>query len=111
MSETLIELTGTLLQDAEVRTRPMGDDATPCPVLRLVLRCPPSTTPVACEQIYPPSHRAQAEHASKALRKGLRVTVAAPISSIRTTLTRCCRVDVLPADFPSPTAPQKELHV
>lgn len=93
MSETLIELTGTLLQDAEVRTRPMGDDATPCPVLRLVLLCPPS-------------HRAQAEHASKALRKGLRVTVAAPISSIRTTLTRCCRVDVLPAD-----PPQKELHV
>ena len=38
MTDAQIQLSGELLQDAEVRTIPMGEDRTPMPVICLVLR-------------------------------------------------------------------------
>lgn len=95
MTDAQIELSGVLLQDAEVRTRPMGDDNTAMPVLCLVMqtdgRC---TAPVRAEQVYPAALRGDADRAARSMKKGMRVTVWAPIAQLRTTLGMSTRIQV-----------------
>lgn len=93
MTDAQISVSGELLQDAQVRIKPLGEDRTPMPVLCLLLNSDgPSTVPVACEQVYPPAMRADADRAALSLRKGMRITVLAPIAHIRTTLTHCSQI-------------------
>lgn len=95
MTDAQIQLSGVLLQDAEVRTRPMGDDNTPMPVLCLVMQSDGScTAPVRAEQVYPAAMRGDADRAARALKKGMRVTVWAPIAELRTTLGMSSRIQV-----------------
>lgn len=95
LTDTQIQLSGVLLQDAEVRTRPMGDDNTPMPVLCLVMqtdgRC---SAPVRAEQVYPAALRGDADRAARSMKKGMRVTVWAPIAQLRTTLGMSSRIEV-----------------
>lgn len=85
-----IVIEGTLAEDAQVRTKPMGEGATPMPVLCLVINTiGPNPLPVRAEQTYPPSHRDAAEKAAHAMRRGMQISVKAPCAHIRTTLAHC----------------------
>lgn len=104
-----IQISGVLLQDAEVRTRPMGDDNTPMPVLCLVMQADGScTAPVRAEQVYPAGLRGDAERATKTMKKGIRVTVLAPIAQLRTTLGMTSRIEVHGRARPVKTTPSTE---
>ena len=92
---SFIVIEGTLVQDALVRIKPMGDDETPMPVLCLVINTiGPSQEPVRAEQTYPPSLRADAEKAAHAMRRGMHVSVTAPVAHIRTSLAHCASITV-----------------
>lgn len=94
-TDAQIQLSGVLLQDAEVRTMVMGDDKTPMPVLCLVMQSDGSChTPVRAEQVYPPALRGDAERNARSMKKGMRVTVWAPIAHLRTTLAMSSRIQV-----------------
>ncbi|KGG82465.1 hypothetical protein [Comamonas thiooxydans] len=95
LTDTQIQMSGVLLQDAEVRTGPMGDDNTAMPVLCLVMQTDGScTAPVRAEQVYPAGLRSDADRAAKSMKKGMRVTVWAPIAQLRTTLGMSSRIQV-----------------
>ncbi|WP_039049126.1 hypothetical protein [Comamonas thiooxydans] len=109
LTDTQIQLSGVLLQDAEVRTRPMGDDNTAMPVICLVMQTDGScTTPVRAEQVYPAGLRGDAERAAKSMKKGMRVTVWAPIAQLRTTLGMSSRIEVHGRDTQAHATPPKE---
>lgn len=92
-SNDFIVIEGTLAEDAQVRTQPMGEDVTPMPVLCLVINTiGPNPLPVRAEQPYPPSHRADAEKAARAMRRGMQISVTAPCAHIRTTLAHCASI-------------------
>ncbi|MEN2430745.1 hypothetical protein [Comamonas sp. F1-6] len=112
LTDTQIELSGVLLQDAEVRTRPMGDDNTAMPVLCLVMQTDGrSTAPVRAEQVYPAAMRGDADRAARALKKGMRVTVWAPIAELRTTLGMSTRIQVHGRDTQAhATTPKEAAH-
>ncbi|GGH62278.1 hypothetical protein GCM10010975_26810 [Comamonas phosphati] len=95
MSGELIQLSGVLLHDAEVRTKHLGDDQTPTPVLVLVIKSDgTSTVPVCAEQVYPAGMRDEAVATAKTMKKGKRVTVWAPLAQLRYTLAYTQRIDV-----------------
>lgn len=109
LTDTQIELSGVLLQDAEVRTRLMGEDNTPMPVLCLVMQSDGScTSPVRAEQVYPAALRSDADRAAKSMKKGMRVTVWAPIAQLRTTLGMSSRIQVHGRDTQAHATPPKE---
>lgn len=109
LADTQIELSGVLLQDAEVRTRPMGDDNTAMPVLCLVMQTDGCcTAPVRAEQVYPAAMRGDADRAARALKKGMHVTVWAPIAELRTTLGMSTRIQVHGRDTQAHATPPKE---
>ncbi|EPD44767.1 hypothetical protein HMPREF9701_00355 [Delftia acidovorans CCUG 274B] len=98
----LILITGTLVQDAEVRTQPIGTEGTPMPVLCLLLNSDgPGQLPVKAEQVYPPHMRAQAEKIARKYKQGKRVSVTAPPEKIRTTLGHCTAFELLNETAPS----------
>ncbi|MEG0558673.1 MAG: hypothetical protein RR574_19710, partial [Comamonas sp.] len=95
MNSDQIQISGTLLHDALVRTVPMGEDRTPMPVLSLVIDSDgPNPTPICAEQVYPPAMRAEADRIALTMKKGIRVTVQAPVAHIRTTLALCNEITV-----------------
>lgn len=112
LTDTQIQLSGVLLQDAEVRTRLMGDDSTPMPVLCLVMQSDGScTAPVRAEQVYPAALRGDADHAVRSMKKGMRVTVWVPIAQLRTTLGMSTRIQVHGrATQTNPTPPKEATH-
>lgn len=92
-SNDFIVIEGTLAEDAQVRTLPMGEGATSMPVLCLVINTiGPNPLPVRAEQAYPPSHRADAEKAARAMRRGMQISVTAPCAHVRTTLAYCASI-------------------
>ena len=92
-SNDFVVIEGTLAEDAQVRTKPMGEGGTPMPVLCLVINTiGPNPLPVRAEQTYPPSHRAEAEKAARAMRRGMQISVTAPCAHIRTTLAHCASI-------------------
>ena len=104
----LIVIEGTLAQDAQVRIKPMGEAETPMPVLCLLINTNGSSQePVRAEQTYPPSHRAEAERAARALRRGVRVSVEAPCAHIRTTLAHCASITLAAK---APQQPKEAAH-
>lgn len=71
--------TGTLLARAEARTKVLDGSHT-VPVLCLELETDtPARMPIHVEQAFPPGHMAQAEAAARRLKKGMHVTVQAPV--------------------------------
>lgn len=109
MTDAQIQLSGVLLQDAEVRTRPTGDDNTPMPVLCLVMQSDGScTAPVRAEQVYPAALRGDADRAARSMKKGMRVTVWAPIAQLRTTLGMSSRIQVHGRATQARATPPKE---
>ena len=94
-TDAQLQISGVLLRDAEVRTVPMGEDRTAMPVISLVIQTDHSCHgPLRAEQVYPPAMRGDAEAAAKAMKKGQRVTVQAPIAQLRTTLAWVSKIEV-----------------
>lgn len=80
----LLEFTGTLAQNAEVRTRADGD--TPVPVVCLeLIHVGPGNRRMHAEQPFEPGQRAMAESIAKGLRKGQRVTFTTLPATLRVT--------------------------
>lgn len=72
-------ITGTLTENAGARTKVLdGDVAVPVLCLELVTDTP-MRLPVHVEQPFPRGHHAQCEAAARRLKKGLHVTVQAPV--------------------------------
>lgn len=83
----LIELDGVLIEDAQVRSKPVGDGLHVRPVLWLNIR-PVSGLhrTVHIEQIYTEATRKEAEGKAATLRKGSRVTVTTPVTDMHIVL-------------------------
>lgn len=109
MTDAQIQLSGELLQDAEVRTIPMGEDRTPMPVICLVLRTDGScSTPVRAEQVYPAAMRGDAQRIATGMKRGMRITVWAPVAHMRTTLAMSSRIEVHGLTKPTQSTTPKE---
>lgn len=94
-TDAQLQISGVLLHDAQVRTIPMGEDSTAMPVQCLVIQADHSCHgPVRAEQVYPPQLRGEADAAAKAMKKGMRVTVRAPIAHLRTTLAMSSHIEI-----------------
>ncbi|KAB2900374.1 MAG: hypothetical protein F9K35_06985 [Burkholderiaceae bacterium] len=78
----VLEITGTLAHNAEVRTRVEGD--TPVPVICLDLKhVGPGDRRMHAEQAFAPDQRGMAESIAAGLRKGQRVTFTTLASTLR----------------------------
>ena len=99
----LCEYTGTLLHNAEVRTKVLGSEGYAVPVLCCDLQLDNGThNTVHSEQPYPAGCHSQCEAAAKRLKKGDRITVQAPLASHRLVLTNATHVRP-PSEPVSPT--------
>lgn len=108
----LLELSGELVHDAEVRTVLMGDDQTPMPVLCLLIkadRC--NNSPVRSEQVYPAALRHEAETAARGMKRGTRVTVTSPVAHLRMTMGMTTNIQVHGrAKQPKANPPKEATH-
>jgi hypothetical protein len=79
------EFTGTLLRNADVRSKPPKDGYHVVPVVCLELRNTNAAGPKYCyvERPYTDATRSQAEAFAKSLKKGTVVTVMAPETDLR----------------------------
>lgn len=92
-----IELTGTLAEHASVRIKPVGPQGEGMPVLCMDLHnVGPSGRRVHATRVFPPTERADAEALASQLRKGMRVTVACPLTDMRLSLPNVQRIDFHP---------------
>lgn len=79
-----VEHTGVLLHGAEARSKPLDGEGHVVPVLCLDLELDnPYHTHMHVEQPFPVGHHAQAQAAAHRLKKGMRVTVQAPLVGVR----------------------------
>lgn len=97
MHAVMLAFTGVLVADAEVRTKVVGLDQHPLPVLVIELR-PLSGLHrvVRAEQIYTEPARKAAERLAATLKKGARVTVTTPLDDMRTFFPHVAAVALLP---------------
>lgn len=94
---TVCEYTGTLLHTAEVRTKVLAGDGQAVPVLCMDLQLDnPYTTLVHSEQPYPAGCHSLCEAAAKKLKKGMRITVQAPLAGARLVLPNVSAIQVIP---------------
>jgi hypothetical protein len=81
-------LTGTLASNGEARMKVIDSEGHTVPVLVLDLQGEAGVhMPMHIEQLFPPGHMTQAQAAARRYRKGLRVTVQAPVLSVRIAVT------------------------
>jgi len=97
MRAVMLAITGELITDAEVRTKVVGLDQHPLPVLVLELR-PLSGLHriVRAEQVYTEPARKAAERLAATLKKGARVTVTTPLDDMRTYFPHVAAVALIP---------------
>ncbi|RZA15141.1 MAG: hypothetical protein EOP02_25275 [Proteobacteria bacterium] len=83
----VVEIQGVLASSAEVRTKVVGNDHHPVPVLCMDVK--PLTSfgqLIHAEQIYTEATRPAAERKAATLKKGVRVTLITTLSDMRTFL-------------------------
>lgn len=94
----VLQLTGRLLHDAEVRSKPVGDGQHVRPVLCLDLApCSGVFHTIHAEQIYTEATRKDAEARAATLKRGMRVTLTTPIADMRIFLPHVQGVAVIPS--------------
>ena len=85
--------TGTLTHSAEARTRLLDAEGHTVPVLCLDLALDnPMQTPLHVEQPFAAGHFAQCQAAAHRLKKGMRVTVEAPLVGLRIVATNSSHI-------------------
>ena len=90
-----MEFTGVLKTDAQLRSRPIGDDQHIVPVLCLDLcEVGSANRTLHAEQIYTESTRRQAEHLAQTLKKGQRVSLTTSLLDIRVFLPHVERIQL-----------------
>jgi hypothetical protein len=90
-----MEYTGTLLHQAEARTRMLdGESAVPVLCLDIELDCALHNL-MHVEQPFPPDQFKQAEAAAHRLKKGMRVTVQAPLLDLRLVARNAAHIQVI----------------
>lgn len=108
-----MQYTGTLLRQAEARTTVLDREGHTVPVLcfDIELDCP-FRNHMHIEQPFPVGHFTQAVAAAHRLRKGMTVTVDAPLVGLRLVATNATHIHVLPttpaASNPAAAAPQEQ---
>lgn len=103
------EYTGTLLHAAEQRTAVLDHEGHAVPVLCMDLELDNAMhTVLHVEQPFPKDHFTQARAAAHRLKKGMRVTVQAPLVGLRLVARNATHVHVIPEPvtdlFQEPTA-------
>lgn len=97
-TELRLEFTGILSQDAQVRTKPVGDGIHALPVLCLELRdVGPLHQTLHAEQIYSEATRAQAEAHAKTLKRGAQVRLVTNALNMRLVLPHVEQVELSPS--------------
>jgi hypothetical protein len=85
--ELVLEIQGELLEDAAVRVKLIGVDATPLPVLYMDVKpLNGFKRTIHAEQIYSEATRKQAEQKAATLKKGARITLTTTLHDMRTIL-------------------------
>ncbi len=83
-AQPLLEYSGTLTHQAEARTKVLDNEGHAVPVLCLDIELDNALrTPMHVEQPFPATSYEQARAAAHRLKKGMRVTVQAPLLSVR----------------------------
>jgi len=83
-ARTVAEYTGTLLHQAQARTAMIDAEGHSLPVLCLEIELDNAMhTHLHAEQLFPAGHHNQAVAAAHRLKKGMRVTVQAPLFGMR----------------------------
>lgn len=92
----LAEYTGTLLHNAEARTKVLDGQGHTVPVLCLDIELDNAMhTPMHVEQPFPTRSIEQARAAALRLKKGMRVTVQAPLVGIRLVAANAAHIHVI----------------
>lgn len=105
-----LQYSGTLLHQAQARTTVLDREGHTVPVLcfDIELDCP-FRNHMHIEQPFPMGHHAQAAAAAHRLKKGMQVTVDAPLLGLRLVATNVSHIDVIPttpaADAAAPQEP------
>lgn len=106
-TSALAEYTGTLLHPAEARTAVLDHDGHSVPVLCLDIELDNMLrTHLHVEQPFPSGHFTQAKHAAHRLKKGMRVTVQAPLTDVRLVAANTAHIHVLPLTTSTQPCPQ-----
>lgn len=93
----VMEYTGTLLRQAEARTKPLDSEGHSVPVLCMEIELDNALhTPMRIEQPFPADAAKQAHAAAHRLKKGMRVTVQAPLVGVRLVATNASHIHVIP---------------
>ena len=92
---TLTEWTGVLIADAQTRYKPMAEHCQTHPVLVMHVRLDnPHHNHLRVEQPFQPSQNAACQAAARRYRKGMRVTVQAPISHVHITAEHTAHIHI-----------------
>lgn len=92
-----LEYTGTLLRQAEARTRLIDTEGHTVPVLCMEIELDNALhTPMRVEQPFPADAAKEAHAAAHRLKKGMRVTVQAPLVGVRLVATNASHIHVIP---------------
>lgn len=92
----LMEYTGTLIHQAEARTKLLDSTGTTVPVLCLDIELDNAMhTPMHVEQPFPASSFDQARAAAHRLKKGMRVTVHAPLIGMRLVAGNAAHIHII----------------
>lgn len=106
-SSVLIQYSGHILRKPEVRNRPLDAEGHMVPVLCIELETDsPLRLPIHVEQPFPADQHAACEAAARRLRKGMLVTVQAPIVGHRLIINNAAHVRAEPEEpqWPPPCA-------
>jgi len=102
----LAEYTGTLTRPGEARTKVLDQEGHHVPVLCLHLELDNLLhTHVRVEQPFPAGHLAQAKAAAHRYRKGMRVTVQAPLVGISLVAANATHIHVITPEEETPCQP------
>ena len=85
--ELVLEIQGELLEDADVRVKLVGPDATPLPALYMDVKpLNGFKRTIHAEQIFSEATRKQAQQKAATLKKGARITLTTTLHDMRTIL-------------------------
>lgn len=101
-----LQYTGVLLHQAQARTAVLDVQGHSVPVLCLDLELDcPLRNHMHVEQPFPPGQHAQAAAAAHRLKKGMRVTVEAPLIGVRLVATNATHIHAAADAAPLPQEP------
>lgn len=96
-TQPLVEYSGTLTRQAEARTKLLDHEGHSVPVLCMDIELDNALhTPMHVEQPFPADATKQAHAAAHRLKKGMRVTVQAPLVGVRLVATNAAHIHVIP---------------